>query len=72
MLDGAPMTLDTGEPITAANVIIQQVVVTESDLVDVLGIPLTGGHGDRHRQGVDPAERRDDLGHLEPARDWAR
>jgi hypothetical protein len=37
MLDGAPMTLDTGEPITAANVIIQQVVVTEGDLVDVLG-----------------------------------
>ena len=37
MLDGAPMTLDTGEAITAANVIIQQVVVTEGDLVDVLG-----------------------------------
>jgi hypothetical protein len=37
MLEGAPMTLDTGAPITAANVIIQQVVVTEGDLVDVLG-----------------------------------
>ena len=60
MLDGAPMTLDTGTPITAANVIIQQVVVTEGDLVDVLGIPLAGGHGDGHRQGMDPAGRRDD------------
>ena len=69
MLDGAPMTLDTGTPITAANVIIQQVVVTEGDLVDVLGIPLARGHGDRHRQGVDPAGRRDDRGHLEPAGD---
>ena len=41
------MTLDTGTPITAANVIIQQVVVTESSLVDVLGyhspeVTLTG------------------------------
>jgi hypothetical protein len=37
MYEDAPMTLDTGMPITAANVIIQQVVVTEGDLVDVLG-----------------------------------
>ena len=37
MYQDAPMTLDTGTPITAANVIIQQVVVTEGDLVDVLG-----------------------------------
>jgi hypothetical protein len=39
MYQGAPMTLDTGQPITAANVIIQQVVVTNSRLVDVLGNP---------------------------------
>ncbi len=37
MLDGSPMTLDTGTPITAENVVIQQVVVTEGTLVDVLG-----------------------------------
>ncbi len=37
MYQDAPMTLDTGTPITAANVIIQQVVVTDSGLVDVLG-----------------------------------
>ena len=60
MLDGAPMTLDTGTPITAANVIIQQVVVTEGDLVDVLGYHSPEVDGDRHRQGVDPAGRRDD------------
>ncbi len=47
MYEDAPMTLDTGTPITAANVIIQQVVVTEGDLVDVLGyhspeVTLTG------------------------------
>ena len=47
MYQDAPMTLDTGTPITAANVIIQQVVVTEGDLVDVLGyhspeVTLTG------------------------------
>jgi Protein of unknown function (DUF3048) N-terminal domain/Protein of unknown function (DUF3048) C-terminal domain len=39
MYQDAPMTLDTGEPITAANVIIQQVVVTNGKLVDVLGNP---------------------------------
>jgi hypothetical protein len=47
MLEGAPMTLDTGTPITSANVVIQQVVVTEGNLVDVLGyhspeVTLTG------------------------------
>ncbi|MGZ5298229.1 MAG: DUF3048 domain-containing protein [Actinomycetota bacterium] len=47
MYQDAPMTLDTGTPITAANVIIQQVVVTEGNLVDVLGyhspeVTLTG------------------------------
>jgi hypothetical protein len=47
MYEDAPMRLDTGTPITAANVIIQQVVVTEGDLVDVLGyhspeVTLTG------------------------------
>ena len=38
-LDGAPMKLESGQPITAANVVIQQVVVTASNLVDVLGNP---------------------------------
>jgi hypothetical protein len=47
MYEDAPMTLDTGTPITAANVIVQQVVVTEGNLVDVLGyhspeVSLTG------------------------------
>jgi hypothetical protein len=47
MYQDAPMTLDTGTPITAANVVIQQVVVTESELVDALGahspeVTLTG------------------------------
>ena len=35
----APMKLDTGQPITATNVVIQQVVVTQGTLVDVLGNP---------------------------------
>jgi hypothetical protein len=39
LYEDAPMTLDTGTPITAANVIIQQVEVTEGNLVDVLGYP---------------------------------
>jgi hypothetical protein len=39
MYEDAPMTLDTGTPITAANVIIQQVVVSDGNLVDVLGYP---------------------------------
>jgi hypothetical protein len=47
MLGDQPMSLDTGSPITASNVIIQQVVVTEGNLVDVLGyhspeVALTG------------------------------
>ena len=47
MLDGAPMDLDSGQPITATNVVIQQVEVTEGNLVDVLGyhspeVTLTG------------------------------
>jgi hypothetical protein len=33
------MTLESGGPITAENVVIQQVVVSASDLVDVLGNP---------------------------------
>jgi len=37
--DGAPMKLESGQPITAANVVIQQVIVTASNLVDVLGNP---------------------------------
>lgn len=39
LLDGSPMTLESGQPITAANVVIQQVVVSASNLVDVLGNP---------------------------------
>jgi DUF3048 family protein len=39
LLDGSPMTLESGEPITAENVVIQQVVVSASNLVDVLGNP---------------------------------
>jgi hypothetical protein len=35
--EDAPMTLVTGQPITATNVLIQQVEVTEGNLVDVLG-----------------------------------
>jgi hypothetical protein len=47
LLDGSPMALDSGQPITAANVVIQQVEVTEGTLVDVLGyhspeVTLTG------------------------------
>lgn len=38
-LDGAPMALDTGEPIVTDNVVIQQVKTTESDIVDVAGYP---------------------------------
>lgn len=45
--EDAPMTLVTGQPITATNVLIQQVEVAESNLVDVLGyhspeVTLTG------------------------------
>lgn len=38
-LGGAPMKLESGQAITAANIVIQQVVVTASNLVDVLGNP---------------------------------
>jgi Protein of unknown function (DUF3048) N-terminal domain/Protein of unknown function (DUF3048) C-terminal domain len=38
-LDGAPMTLESGQPIATDNVVIQQVKVAESDLVDVAGYP---------------------------------
>jgi hypothetical protein len=37
MLDGAQMKLEDGKPLAADNILIQQVVVTESNLVDVLG-----------------------------------
>ena len=39
LLDGSPMTLESDQPITAENVVIQQVVVSASNLVDVLGNP---------------------------------
>jgi hypothetical protein len=39
LLDGSAMTLESGGPITAENVVIQQVVVSASNLVDVLGNP---------------------------------
>ena len=39
MLDSAPMKLESGTPISADNVIIQQVVVSQGSLVDVLGNP---------------------------------
>jgi hypothetical protein len=39
LLGGSPMTLESGRPITAENVVIQQVVVSASNLVDVLGNP---------------------------------
>ena len=46
-LDGKPMMLEAGGPIQATNVIVQEVVVTASNLVDVLGnhspeVTLTG------------------------------
>ena len=36
-LDGAPMTSEAGAPIAVSNVVIQEVVMTESDIVDVTG-----------------------------------
>lgn len=36
-LGGAPMLLEDGEPISATNVVIQEVVVTESNIVDASG-----------------------------------
>lgn len=38
-LDGEPMLAESGTPIAVANVVIQQVVVTDSDIVDVAGFP---------------------------------
>jgi hypothetical protein len=38
-LDGEPMLSENGGPIAADNVVIQEVVVTESDIVDVAGFP---------------------------------
>ena len=38
-LDGAPMMLESGEPITTDNVVIQVVKTTESDFQDVAGYP---------------------------------
>jgi hypothetical protein len=37
MLDGVPMKLEDGKTLAVDNILIQQVVVTESNLVDVLG-----------------------------------
>ena len=39
LLDGAPMTAESGAPIAVDNVVIQQVRVTDSDIVDVAGFP---------------------------------
>jgi DUF3048 family protein len=38
-LDGAPMQLENGRPITATNVVIQRVSTTESDIIDAAGFP---------------------------------
>jgi hypothetical protein len=38
-LDGEPMLSDKGTPIAVDNVVIQEVVVTDSDIVDVAGFP---------------------------------
>jgi hypothetical protein len=38
-LDGEPMRSENGAPIAIDNVVIQQVVVTDSDIVDVAGFP---------------------------------
>ena len=38
-LDGAPMTSESGKEIGAANVVIQEVVMTDSGIVDVTGSP---------------------------------
>jgi hypothetical protein len=38
-LDGAPMLTEGGAEIAVANVVIQEVVVTDSDIVDVTGFP---------------------------------
>lgn len=48
-LDGAPMLLENGSAIAVDNVVIQEVVVTESDILDVTGSPSPDvellGHG---------------------------
>jgi hypothetical protein len=38
-LDGQPMTLENGNPITTDNVVIQQVKTVESDIIDPAGYP---------------------------------
>ena len=38
-LDGAPMLAENGSPIAVDNVVVQEVVVTESDILDVTGSP---------------------------------
>ena len=38
-LDGAPMLAESGSAISADNVVIQEVVVTDSDILDVTGSP---------------------------------
>jgi len=38
-LDGQPMELENGNPITADNIVIQRVATTESDITDVAGYP---------------------------------
>lgn len=38
-LDGEPMLAEDGTPIAVDNVVIQEVVVTDSDIVDVAGFP---------------------------------
>ena len=43
-LDGSPMTLESGDPITADNVVIQVVKTTESEFQDVAGYPSPEVH----------------------------
>jgi Protein of unknown function (DUF3048) N-terminal domain/Protein of unknown function (DUF3048) C-terminal domain len=38
-LDGAPMNSEAGAPIAVDNVVIQEVIVTDSNIVDVAGFP---------------------------------
>lgn len=39
LLEGTPMTAENGAPVAVDNVVIQQVLVTDSDIVDVAGFP---------------------------------
>ena len=39
LLDGEPMTSESGAPIAVDNVVIQQVLVTDSDILDAAGFP---------------------------------